>query len=55
MVQHNVNIKSMMLLREAIKRITQDHIALKPDIFLHSEIKLGLQKLFDEDKDKDLL
>jgi len=55
MVKYNINIKCMMLLRKCIKRITQDHLASKPDIFLFSEIKLGLTTLFDEDNDKDLL
>ena len=55
MVKYNANIKSFLLSHEAIKRITQDHIASIPDIFLYSKIKYGLQTLFNEDKDKDLL
>ena len=37
------------------KRITQDHIASKPDMLLHSETKLRLTLLFDEEENKDLL
>ena len=55
MVKYNTNIKSIMCLCKAIKRFTQDRIVSKPDIFLYSKIKLGLQALFNKDKDKDLL
>ena len=35
--------------------MTQDHIVSKPDVLLHSEIKLGLTVLLNAGDDKDLL
>ena len=50
-----MNIKYFMLLQKYIKRITQDYIINKPDIFLFSKIKLGLTTLFYNENNKNLL
>ena len=43
------------MFRLRVKRVTQDHAASKPDMFLRSEIKLGLTTLCNEDDDTDLI
>ena len=47
MMKYKINIKDCMMLRLCMKRVTQDHIAQKTDMFQKSEIKLELSTLFD--------
>ena len=37
-----------------MKKLTENHVKLKPDMFLNEDIKHGLEKLFDNKKPKDL-
>ena len=53
-VQCKIIIKDCIMLRMRAKKITQDHIASKPNRLQHSEIKLVLTTLFDENDYKDL-
>ena len=38
-----------------MKKITEDHIAVKPDIFVIEEMDHGMSTLFDDNKPKDLM
>ena len=53
--QCKVSIKDFMTIMLCVKRMTQDRVQSKPDVLLHSEIKLGLTVLLNADDDKDLL
>ena len=48
-------MKKMMILRKCVKRITEDHIASKPDTFTFKETKKVLINKFNEEDDKELL
>ena len=55
LARYQVDIKMYPVLKKLMKKLTEDHIKSKPDVFLYSEIKHGLEKLFDEDEPKDLM
>ena len=55
LAKHRVDIKQCVVLKKLIKKLTEDHIKKKPDMFLYSEIKHGLTLLFKDDVPKDLL
>ena len=48
-------MKPHVTLKKLLKKLTEDHIKKKPDMFSFDEIKHGLEVLFDENEPKDLL
>ena len=55
LAKYQVDIKQFVILKKLIKKLVEDYIKKKPNIFLCSKIKHGLMLLFNEDVLKDLL
>ena len=55
LAQYEIGIKQHPLLKKQSKKLTQDHIALKSDMFLFKEIKHGWIKLFNDNVPRNLI
>ena len=53
-VKYRFDLKYHINLQKLLKKMTEDWIAVKPDIFLTDKAKLGLTTLFNDNDSKDL-